>query len=65
MLLPLYVGSISDVELTRVSGFIQSVPTSHDTKMSIMADKGFTIRDQLQTIGVDLNIPSFVIIRYC
>ena len=57
---PLYVGSISDVELTRVSGFIQSLPTSHDAEMSIMADKGFTVRDQLSAVGVDLNIPSFV-----
>ena len=56
---PLYVGSISDVELTRVSGFVTSLPTC-GTKISIMADKGFTIRDQLSTVGVDLNIPSFV-----
>ena len=28
--------------------------------MCIMADKGFTVRDQLKAIGVDLNIPSFV-----
>ena len=55
---PLYVGSISDVELTRVSGFVTSLPTC-GTKISIMADKGFTIRDQLSTVGVDLNIPSF------
>lgn len=25
-----------------------------------MADRGFTIRDQLQEIGVDLNIPPFL-----
>ena len=56
---PLYVGSISDVELTRVSGFVNNLPTC-ETKISIMADKGFTIRDQLNAVGVDLNIPSFV-----
>ena len=43
-----------------MSGFIQSLPTSCDTEMSIMADKGFTVRDQLRAVGVDLNIPSFV-----
>ena len=56
---PLYVGSISDVELTRVSDFVNSLPTC-GTKISIMANKGFTIRHQLSAVCVDLNIPSFV-----
>ncbi len=55
---PLYVGSISDVELTRVSGFIQKLEGRNG--ISIMADRGFTIKDQLQEIGVDLNIPPFL-----
>ena len=55
---PLYVGSISDVELTRVSGFIQKLEGR--SGISIMADRGFTIKDQLQEIGVDLNIPPFL-----
>ena len=28
--------------------------------MSVMADRGFTVRDQLQTIDVELNIPPFL-----
>ena len=55
---PLYVGSISDVELTRVSGFIQKLEGKNG--ISIMADRGFTIKDQLQAIGIDLNIPPFL-----
>ena len=52
---PLYVGSISDVELTWVSGFL----TKFENKpgISIMADRGFTIKDLLSKLGVELNIP--------
>ena len=51
----------SDVELTRVSGFIPKLPTTITTsRLSIMADRGFTIQDQLNAVGVDLNIPSFL-----
>ena len=55
---PLYVGSISDVELTRVSGFLQTLEGKGG--ISVMADRGFTISDQLSEIGVDLNIPPFL-----
>lgn len=55
---PLYVGSISDVELTRVSGFLQTLEGKDG--ISIMADRGFTVKDQLSEIGVDLNIPPFL-----
>ena len=54
----LYVGSISDVELTRVSGFIEKM--SGKSGASIMADRGFTIRNQLAPLGVGLNIPPFM-----
>ena len=54
----LYVGSISDVELTRISGFLQKLEGKNG--ISIMADKGFTIEDQLKAIGIDLNIPPFL-----
>lgn len=58
---PLYVGSISDVELTRVSGFISKIPTTSPiSRLSIIADRGFTIQDQLNAVGVDLNIPAFL-----
>ena len=55
---PLYVGSISDVELTRCSGFIEKIDGKEG--ISIMADRGFTIKDQLEAISVDLNIPPFL-----
>ena len=41
----LYVGSISDAELTRVSGLIPKLPKNED--VSVVADRGFTVRDQL------------------
>jgi len=54
----LYVGSISDVKLTTISGLVDKL--NGKSNISVMADRGFTIRDQLKTIGVDLNIPSFI-----
>ena len=55
---PLYVGSISDVEITRVSGFLTQLEDK--AGISIMADRGFTIKDMLEAIGVELNIPPFM-----
>ena len=55
---PLFVGSISDVELTRHSGFIEKIDGKEG--ISIMADRGFTIKDQLEAIGADINIPPFL-----
>ena len=55
---PLYVGSISDTELTRVSGFLSRLEDKPG--ISIMADRGFTIRDMLKEIGAELNIPPFM-----
>ncbi len=53
------MGAISDVELTCVSGFLQEIPT--DTPgISVMADRGVTIQDQLNSISVKLNIPPFL-----
>lgn len=57
---PLYVGSISDVELTRVSGFVDALQKENVVGMSVMADRGFTIKDQLDSIGAKLNIPPFL-----
>ena len=54
----LYVGSISDVELTRVSGYLQTLDGK--SGVSVMADRGFTVRDMLAEKGVDLNIPPFL-----
>ena len=54
----MYVGSISDVELTRVSGFLDCLKDKPG--MSIMADRGFTIKHMLQEMRVELNIPPFL-----
>ena len=53
--LPLYVGSISDVELTRICGFLTKLEDKPG--ISIMADHGFTVKDMLEKLGIGLNIP--------
>ena len=55
---PLYVGSISDVELTRISGFLSKLEDKPG--ISIMADRGFTVKDMLKGLGIYLNIPPFM-----
>ena len=52
------VGSISDVELTRASGFLTKLEDKPG--ISIMADRGFTIKDLLQNLGIKLNLPPFM-----
>jgi len=53
----LYAGSISDREITVRSGFLKLPFAVGDI---VMADKGFTISDLLEPMGVGLNIPPFV-----
>ena len=53
----LYTGSISDREITVRSGLLKLPFDKGDV---LMADKGFTIEDLLEPIGVKLNIPPFV-----
>ena len=53
----LYAGSISDTELTVRSGLLNLPFSQGDV---LMADKGFTISDLLEPIGVGLNIPPFL-----
>ena len=55
---PVYVGSISDKQLTQKSGFLDALKDKPG--ISIMADRGFTIKDILQELGIDLNIPPFL-----
>ena len=55
---PVYVGSISDVELTRICGFLTKLEDKPG--ISIMADRGFTVKDMLGELGVGLNIPPFM-----
>lgn len=56
----LYAGSISDRELTVRSGLLNLPFDQGDV---VMADKGFTISDLLEPIGVGLNIPPFLGLR--
>ena len=53
-----FVGSISDVELTSKSGFLKTIDDKPG--ISIMADRGFTIRSMLDEIDVYLNMPPFL-----
>ena len=55
---PVFVGSISDIELTRESGFLTTLEDKPG--ISIMADRGFTIKYMLKDIGIELNIPPFM-----
>ena len=54
----MYVGSITDVELTHISG--QLTALEDKPGISIMADRGFTIKDMLKKLKIDLNIPPFL-----
>jgi hypothetical protein len=51
-----YEGAISDNEIFRKSGIMAML---HPGDM-VMADRGFTVREDLQRIKVDLNIPPFL-----
>ncbi|KAM7297119.1 uncharacterized protein ISCGN_022272 [Ixodes scapularis] len=53
----LFLGSMSDKECVRQSGFLQ---LAFDQRDSVMADKGFLISDLLTEINVELNIPPFL-----
>ena len=55
---PLYVGSLSDVELTRICGFLTKLEDKPG--ISIMADRGFTVKDMLENLAIRLNIPPFM-----
>ncbi len=52
---PLYVGSISDVELTNRYGFLTKL--ENKPGISIMADRGFTVKDMLSAMNIDLHLP--------
>ena len=49
---------ISDVELTCVSGFLETLDGKGG--VSIMADRGCTVEDQLSDVSVNLNMPPFL-----
>ena len=52
----LYTGSMSDVEITQLSGLLELLEDGDD----VMADKGFTLRKVLAKQNVTLNIPDFL-----
>ena len=54
----LYDGSISDQEIVARSGILN--PRFWDVGDSCMADRGFTIAEDLKKLKVDLNIPAFL-----
>ena len=54
----LFEGSISDREIVRKSGILE--PTLWNSGDSVMADRGFTISDDLKPLNVSLNIPHFL-----
>ncbi|RXN14391.1 zinc finger protein 502-like isoform X2 [Labeo rohita] len=53
--LPLYTGSISDKEITKISGILPLLEAGDE----VMADKGFVIEDLLSGVGAKLIIPPF------
>ena len=55
---PAYVGTITDVELTRISGLLTALQDKPG--ISIMDDRGFAIKDMLKELKIDLNIPLFL-----
>lgn len=53
---PLYTGCMSDIEITRTSGLLDLLQAGD----SIMADKGFVLRKDLEKRHVGLNLPPFL-----
>ena len=50
-----FEGSISDQSITKQSGLLECLECGD----SVMADKGFDIKDLLLQYGVQVNIPPF------
>ena len=55
---PLYLGSVSDPQLTRDYGYLEKLDGMSGA--SVMANRGFTIKDSLKNIGIQLNLPPFM-----
>jgi len=50
--------SISDAELTKWSGLMEA--RTKKPGIAIMAHRGFTIKDMLEKLNLELNIPPFL-----
>ena len=62
----LFTGAISDKVITKQSGFYEIIKQFKEAGYvldgdAIMADKGFTIHDELKDLGLSLNIPPFAV----
>ena len=57
-IIQIYDGSISDKQTLKRSGIMNS--QLWDKNDSIMADRGFTIQEDLEPLNVDLNITAFL-----
>lgn len=60
----LFTGSISDKAITKASGFYETIEQLKDVGYiqngdGVMADKGFTIKDEINALGLSLDIPPF------
>ena len=51
---PEFVGSISNVQLTSASGFLVALEDKPD--ISIMMNRGFTIKDSFKKLNIDLKL---------
>lgn len=63
--IPFYTGSISDKQIVTRSAFLNILEQKLSVgeilpNDSIMADKGFDIKSELKTLGIELNIPPFL-----
>ena len=52
----LYCGSISDIQIVKESGYLGNLNRGD----LVMADKGFTIQDELAEVGAMLTMPNFL-----
>lgn len=60
----LFTGSISDKDITVESGFLKLLSDLIQTGKlqngdGVMADKGFRIENEIEAVGLQLNIPPF------
>ena len=53
-----YLGSTSDPVLTKNCGFFDKLDGM--SGVSVMADRGFTVKEALAKLGVELNLPPFM-----
>ena len=54
----MFLGSVSDPVLTQNCGFFNKLDGM--SGVSVMADRGFTVKEALAKLGVELNLPPFM-----